>query len=57
MNAHASTIVSLIPRAVSCYNVITYLCIVIRSDEGLTLETSASESLYDGQFIFYQLSF
>ena len=23
----------------------------IRSDEGLTLETSASESLYDGQFI------
>ena len=50
MNTNASTVVSLILRVISCYNVITYLCMVIRSDEGLTLKTSASESLYDGQF-------
>ena len=48
MNTNVSTVVSLILRVISCYNVITYLCMVVRSDEGLTLKTSVSE--YGGQF-------
>ena len=46
--ARGHSVVFLIRQDTYC----NYNCHRIRSDEGLTLETSPSESLYGGQFTF-----